>query len=181
MRPLSLFARFLLVCLVAAACGCSARGSSPQQVFDRAKACSIAGDWVGFYGCIAPARRDAAIGGLIYVAMFTRMGGDSAEAAHTNLMFSHGLTPNPLKPDPTASQGAQLAQWLAPADDRARLFADLVTYTRTSPKAKQPIDPAATLAAVRVTGNVATGRQVAPDGGHRMLRFVKLGGDWFLE
>lgn len=182
MPPLVRFALLFTLSLAGSGCGRPAGGSSPQDVFDRAKSCSTAGDWAGLYECLAPAKRDAAIGGLLYLAMFTKMGGEAVEAEYKKLMASHGLDPNPPTPDPAAAQGAQLAQWLAPAKDRGRLFSDLMTYTRPTRKADPAIiDPAATLADLAVTGDAASGKLVKPDGKKKPIRFVKQDGAWYLD
>ena len=94
---------------------------------------------------------------------------------------SDGLDPNPPEPDPAAAQGAQFAQWMAPAKDRAKLFPDLMTYTRAAQPTNRLIDSATTLADVRVTGDAATGIQVKPGGKKRTLHFVKQDGAWFLD
>lgn len=168
--------------LVVPGCGPSAGGASPQAVFDRAKECSTSGDWAGFYDCLAPAKRDAAIGRLLYLAAFTKMGGDTAEAEYKKLMESHGLDPNPPKPDPAAPQGAQFAQWLAPAKDRRKLFADLMVFTHPTRKADDAFfDAASTLADLRVTGETATGKLVKPDGKKKTINFVRTDGAWFLD
>ncbi len=179
-RALPRFLAFLG--LAATGCGPSPGGSSPQAVYDRAKACSTSGDWAGFYDCLAPTKRDTAIGGLLYLAAFTKMGGGAAEAEYTKLMAAHGLDPKPPTPDPAAPQGAQLAQWLAPAKDRRKLFADLMAFTRPTRKADDVIfDPAATLADLRVTGETATGKLVKPDGKKKTISFVSADGAWYLD
>ncbi|MCC6739482.1 MAG: hypothetical protein IT452_10590 [Planctomycetia bacterium] len=170
------------VALVSAGCGPSAGGASPESVFDRARTCSSTGDWAGFYDCVAPEKRDSLIGALLYLAGFTKMAGDAAEAEYLKVMAAHGLDPRPPVPDPSAPQGAQLAQWLAPAKDRRKLFADLMEYTKPTRKADdRTLDPAAVLSNVQVSGDSATGTLTRQDGGKKTVRFAKVDGRWFLD
>lgn len=180
--------RFVRACALAAllaSAGCArpeaGPGPSPQRAFERARASAVAGDWVGYYECLAPARRDEAIGALLYLASFARMNGPAAEAEYVKLMGAHGLAPQPPQPDPTSARGEQLARWLAPAADRGRLFAELMAYTRSVRKTEPPLrDRAARLSALHVTGEAAVAKLHTGDGRTRTLRFVRVGGAWYL-
>lgn len=180
--------RFARACMLAgllAAAGCArpfaGPGASPQRVFERARASAVAGDWQGYYECLAPARRDEAIGALLYLASFARMNGSASEAEYVRLMRAHGLDPQPPQPDTNAASGDQLAHWLAPAADRGRLFAELMAYTRSVRKTEPPLrDRAARLSALHVTGEAAVATLHTGDGRTRTLRFVRVGGAWYL-
>lgn len=142
----------------------------------------MSGDWAGFYDLIAPAKRDAAIGSLIYFAAFAGLGSETASAEYKRLMQSHGLDPEPPALDVSAAPGAQLSQWLASAKDRRKLFADLMALTRDRRKTDDKIlNASAVLSDVRVTGDAATGTLTTPDGKKKTMAFARVEGRWYLD
>lgn len=166
------------------ACGPAPGAPSPEAAFERAKACSAALDWGGYFDAVAPADRDIAIGAWLYLATFARMAGEPAGKEYAALMTAHGLSAEPPRLDPTVLQlppRERLARHLAPVKDKRAFFVALAAFTTANMKDVKPlVDPAATVKDVRITGDTASATMARPNGKSASIRFQRVDGRWFL-
>jgi len=183
-------ASIMILALLAAGCGTEG-GSSPADVFSRAKASVESKDWAGMMDCVAPDDRPLlsfglVVAGSVIVGMSSMTGGEKDGAMKTDyeaVLKKHDIDPSNTdmpKLEPSDKDGMRRAAGeMMKGIDHKAFFVDMMRFLSehgegdgVSAAGKLKGD----LSDVEIDGDRATGRAGGKD-----LTFVKVDGRWYLE
>lgn len=172
--------RYASLALLALAACSRPGGSSPEDVFEKAKSASEKKDWKTLYACFDPQESDSVLFAFVMVAGFATMGNEAGAKEIEAICQKHGV-----KKGDGSGLGSKEAQKKAAADafsgvkDKPALFADLMTAVEKYAKEGSVTIVKGTLKDVKTDGDKATATMDKGDGKTDTMKFIRRDGRWY--